>query len=90
MICSAAELGLAESADGILVLPADAPVGEDLRAWMALDDHCIELDLTPDRADCLSVAGVAREVGVLNRVHDLREPTIEPVPPGSTTASRCG
>jgi phenylalanyl-tRNA synthetase beta chain len=82
MICSAAELGLAESADGIMVLPADAPVGEDLRAWMALDDHCIELDLTPDRADCLSVAGVARDVGVLNRV-DVREPRIEPVPPAT-------
>lgn len=80
MICSAAELGLAESADGILVLPGDAPVGEDLRAWMALDDHCIELDLTPDRADCLSVAGVARDVGVLNRV-DLRAPKIASVQP---------
>jgi phenylalanyl-tRNA synthetase beta chain len=68
MICSAAELGLAESADGIMALPATAPVGEDLRAFMALDDQCIELDLTPDRGDCLSVAGVAREVGVLNRV----------------------
>jgi phenylalanyl-tRNA synthetase beta chain len=79
MICSASELGLAESADGILVLPADAPVGEDLRAWMALDDHCIELDLTPDRADCLSIAGVARDVGVLNRV-DVRESRVEPVP----------
>ncbi len=79
MICSAVELGLAESADGIMVLPPDAPVGEDLRAWMALDDHCIELDLTPDRADCLSVAGVARDVGVLNRM-DVREVRIEPVP----------
>jgi phenylalanyl-tRNA synthetase beta chain len=80
MICSAAELGLAESADGIMVLPSDAPVGEDLRAWMALDDHCIELDLTPDRADCLSVAGVARDVGVLNRV-DVRQPRMAPVAP---------
>ncbi len=80
MICSAAELGLAESAAGIMVLPPDAPVGQDLRAWMALDDHCIELDLTPDRADCLSVAGVARDVGVLNRV-GVRAPKIEPVAP---------
>jgi phenylalanyl-tRNA synthetase beta chain len=55
MICSAKELGLAESSEGILPLPADAPVGEDIRAWMALDDHCIEVDLTPDRGDCLSV-----------------------------------
>lgn len=68
MICSAAELGLAEQSDGIMVLPADAPVGEDLRDWLALDDHAIELDLTPDRSDCLSLAGVAREVGVLNRL----------------------
>ncbi|WP_295543681.1 phenylalanine--tRNA ligase subunit beta [uncultured Thiohalocapsa sp.] len=80
MICSAAELGLAESADGIMVLPGDAPVGEDLRAWMALDDQCIELDLTPDRADCLSIAGVARDVGVLNRV-DVRAPRVMPVAP---------
>jgi len=85
MICSAAELGLAESAEGIMVLPGDAPVGEDLRAWMALDDQCIELDLTPDRADCLSVAGVARDVGVLNRV-DVRTPRMAPVPPAIDAA----
>ncbi len=78
MICSAAELGLAESSDGIMPLPAGAPVGEDLRHFMALDDHCIELDLTPDRGDCLSVAGVAREVGVLNRV-PVRTPALNPV-----------
>jgi len=80
MICSAAELGLAESADGILPLPDDAPVGESFRAWLGLDDQAIELDLTPDRADCLSVAGVAREVGVLNRV-PVAGPAIEPVAP---------
>jgi phenylalanyl-tRNA synthetase beta chain len=73
MICSASELGLAEQSQGILVLPADAPLGEDLRAWLALDDQAIELDLTPDRGDCLSLAGVAREVGVLNRL-SLSEP----------------
>jgi phenylalanyl-tRNA synthetase beta chain len=67
MICSAKELGLAESSEGILPLSADAPVGEDIRDWMALDDHCIEVDLTPDRGDCLSVAGLAREVAVINR-----------------------
>lgn len=79
MICSAVELGLAESADGIWPLPADAPVGADLRAWLGLDDHAIELDLTPDRGDCLSVAGVAREVGVLNRV-PVTGPAPDPVP----------
>lgn len=68
MICSASELGLAESSDGILPLPSDAPVGRDFRDYLTLDDACIEVDLTPDRADCLSVAGIAREVAVLNRV----------------------
>ncbi|MEA3640034.1 MAG: phenylalanine--tRNA ligase subunit beta [Lamprobacter sp.] len=80
MICSASELGLAERSDGIMTLPADAPMAEDLRDWLALDDHAIELDLTPDRSDCLSIAGVAREVGVLNRL-SLTEPVEKPVAP---------
>lgn len=81
MICSAAELGLAESSDGILSLPADAPLGEDLRVWMDLDDACIEVDLTPDRGDCLGIAGLAREVAVINQA-PLETPAIEAVPPG--------
>ncbi|HOP18277.1 MAG TPA: phenylalanine--tRNA ligase subunit beta, partial [Gammaproteobacteria bacterium] len=80
MICSASELGLAETSDGILALPPDAPVGRDFRDYMNLDDHCIEVDLTPDRADCLSVAGIAREVGVLNR-EPLTVPEIPAVAP---------
>ena len=80
MICSAAELGLAETSDGILGLPPDAPVGVDLRDYLALDDRCIDVDLTPDRADCLGVAGIAREVGVLNRV-PVSAPSIAPVAP---------
>jgi phenylalanyl-tRNA synthetase beta chain len=80
MICSAAELGLAESSDGILALPADAPVGRDFRDYLQLDDACIDVDLTPDRADCLSLAGIAREVGVLNRM-PVQEPVVEPVAP---------
>ncbi|MET0065718.1 MAG: phenylalanine--tRNA ligase subunit beta [Candidatus Thiodiazotropha sp.] len=67
MICSASELGLAESSDGIMPLPADAPVGEDFRGYLSLQDQAIEVDLTPDRGDCLSLAGIAREVGVINR-----------------------
>ncbi len=78
MICSAAELGLAETSEGILPLPADAPLGQDFRAWLGLDDVCIELDLTPDRGDCLSLAGVAREVGVINRV-PVCAPPLAPV-----------
>ena len=78
MICSASELGLAESSDGIMPLPVDAPIGTDLRDYLSLDDQCIDVDLTPDRADCLSLAGVAREVGVLNRV-PVTSPQIDPV-----------
>lgn len=81
MICSAAELGLAEASEGIMSLPANAPVGEDLRAYLELDDQCIELDLTPDRADCLSLAGVSREVGVINR-SPVQGPIVDAVPAG--------
>ncbi|MGM0594464.1 MAG: phenylalanine--tRNA ligase subunit beta, partial [Pseudomonadota bacterium] len=80
MLCSASELGLAESAEGLMELPADAPVGETLRDYLLLDDVTIELGLTPNRGDCLSIAGIAREVGVLNQC-DLAGPAIEPVAP---------
>ncbi|MBM3391037.1 MAG: phenylalanine--tRNA ligase subunit beta [Betaproteobacteria bacterium] len=65
MLCSARELGLSEDHSGLLALPADAPVGEDIRAYLALDDMLFTLKLTPNRADCLSLNGVAREVGAL-------------------------
>ncbi len=80
MLCSAKELGLAEAAEGIWELPADAPVGADLRVYLRLDDCVIEVDLTPNRADCLSVEGIAREVAVLNRI-DWRPAAVEPVTP---------
>lgn len=67
MLCSARELGLTDSSEGLLALPADSPVGEDVCRLLGLDDQIIELDLTPNRGDCLGMAGVAREVGVLNR-----------------------
>lgn len=79
MICSASELGLAESSDGIMELPADARIGEDLRDYLDLDDKYIEVDLTPDRGDCLSIAGIARDVGVINRC-EVTPPAIEAVP----------
>ena len=66
MLCSAAELGLAESAEGLLPLDDDAEPGRDVRGYLGLDDVSIELGLTPNRSDCLSIAGVAREVAVLN------------------------
>ncbi len=66
MLCSARELGISADHDGLLVLPADAPVGEDLRRYLALDDKLFTLKLTPNRADCLSLKGLAREVSALS------------------------
>lgn len=65
MLCSAKELGIVEDASGLLVLPTDAPVGEDIRRYLDLDDSLLTLKLTPNRADCLSLTGVAREVAAL-------------------------
>lgn len=65
MLCSAKELGLADSSEGILELPADAPVGQDLRAYLDLDDPILELNVTPNRGDAMSVLGIAREVAAL-------------------------
>ena len=81
MICSASELGLEEeTSPGILVLPASAPVGTSFRDYMQLDDMTIEVDLTPNRGDCLSIKGLAREVGVLNRL-PVSGPSIAAVAP---------
>jgi phenylalanyl-tRNA synthetase beta chain len=65
MLCSAKELGIAEEASGLLVLPANAPVGQSIREYLDLDDNQFELKLTPNRADCLSLSGVAREVAAI-------------------------
>jgi phenylalanyl-tRNA synthetase beta chain len=65
MLCSASELKISDDHDGLMELPADAPVGEDIRVYLQLDDASIEVDLTPNRGDCLSLAGLAREVGAL-------------------------
>jgi phenylalanyl-tRNA synthetase beta chain len=65
MLCSARELGLAESSDGIIELPADAPLGADLRAYLALEDAILEVNVTPNRGDAMSVLGIAREVAAL-------------------------
>lgn len=65
MLCSQAELQVGEGNDGLMELPADAPVGQDIRVYLELEDASIEVDLTPNRGDCLSLAGLAREVGAL-------------------------
>lgn len=67
MLCSFGELGIDVEADGIIELPLDAPVGMDLREYLQLNDQQIEISLTPNRADCLSIAGIANEVAVINR-----------------------
>lgn len=68
MICSATELGLGDEAEGILVLPEGGCPGTPLQEYLELDDDILELDLTPNRGDCLSVVGIAREVAVVNEL----------------------
>lgn len=82
MLCSASELGLAESASGLLPLPPDAPVGQDIREYLGLEDVAIDIDFTPNRGDCLSIQGMARETGTLNQC-PVVGPVIDPVSPQS-------
>lgn len=78
MLCSARELGLDQDASGLMELPADAPVGRPLAQYLGLPDASIELGLTPNRADCLSLRGVARDVAASFGA-PLRAPEIAPV-----------
>jgi phenylalanyl-tRNA synthetase beta chain len=80
MLCSARELGLGDEAGGIIELPPDAEVGCDLRDWLDLDDHVIDLAITANRGDCLSVAGIAREVSALYAT-PVQAPQWSPVRP---------
>src|SRR5690554_4917110 len=80
MLSSEQELGLSENHDGIMELPADAPVGQDIRDYLQLDDQIFDVDLTPNRSDCLSIAGLAREVGVLNRL-SVTQPVLNRISP---------
>jgi len=67
MLCSASELGLSDDHAGLMTLPADAQAGQSLQALLGLDDTVIDIDLTPNRGDCLGIEGIAREVGTLLR-----------------------
>ena len=78
MLCSFSELGISDDHDGIIELPLDAPIGTDIRDYLKLNDNTIEISVTPNRADCLGIIGVARDVGVLNQVA-LTEPDMSPV-----------
>ncbi|MBN2975893.1 phenylalanine--tRNA ligase subunit beta [Pseudomonas fluorescens] len=79
MLCSQAELQVGEGNDGLMELPGDAPVGQDIRVYLELEDASIEVDLTPNRGDCLSLAGLAREVGALYNAPVTR-PVVASVP----------
>lgn len=74
MLCSQSELQVGEGNDGLMELPDDAPTGQDFRVYLELDDASIEVDLTPNRGDCLSLAGLAREVGALYAAPVTRPP----------------
>ena len=78
MLCSAREIGLSDEHSGLMLLPLRVPVGTDLRAALALDDHVLTFKPTPNRADCLSVFGIAREVAAITGA-SLRAPQFEPV-----------
>ena len=78
MLCGASEIGLVDNVKGLMELANDAPVGTDLREYLDLDDVSIDVDLTPNRSDCLGIAGIAREVGVLTGC-DLTQWPVEPV-----------
>ncbi len=78
MLCSFSELGISDDHSGIIELPADAPIGTDIREYLKLDDNTIEISVTPNRADCLGIIGIARDVAALNKA-PLVEPEIEPV-----------
>ncbi|WP_198263975.1 phenylalanine--tRNA ligase subunit beta [sulfur-oxidizing endosymbiont of Gigantopelta aegis] len=67
MLCSEKEIGLADNAEGIMELPLDAPIGTTINDYLQLNDVSIELGLTPNRGDCFSIAGIARETGVMTR-----------------------
>ena len=79
MICSARELGLGEDKEGCIIeLPADAPVGADLRDYLSLNDQMMDIAFTANRGDCLSISGIARESAALLKIKN-RPLQIEPV-----------
>lgn len=78
MNCSERELGLGSDHDGIMILPADAPVGEPFADYMKLNDKILDLEITPNRPDCLSMKGMAREVGAMYE-RDFIDPLDDPI-----------
>lgn len=85
MLCSGRELGVGKDHSGILVLPPDAVIGEDVSDVLALDDTIVELELTPNRPDCMGIVGIAREVAALT---GARMTVPEPEPASTTSAAQ--
>ncbi|OTG96868.1 phenylalanine--tRNA ligase subunit beta [Acinetobacter sp. ANC 4654] len=78
MLCGASEIDLEDKIDGLLELPSDAPVGINIREYLNLDDHVIDISITPNRGDCFSIRGIAREIAVINQLA-VTEPVITKV-----------
>ncbi|KHN68624.1 phenylalanine--tRNA ligase subunit beta [Acinetobacter calcoaceticus] len=78
MLCGASEIDLEDKIDGLLELPADAPVGVNIREYLKLDDNVIDISITPNRGDCFSIRGIAREISVINKL-EMIEPVINAV-----------
>jgi phenylalanyl-tRNA synthetase beta chain len=85
MLCSAKELGLSADASGLMALPDDAPIGADVREALDLDDHLLTTKPTPNRGDCLSILGVAREVAAVTGAQ-LQSPSVSGIPTPITDA----
>ncbi|MBK0064566.1 MULTISPECIES: phenylalanine--tRNA ligase subunit beta [unclassified Acinetobacter] len=78
MLCGASEIDLEDKIDGLLELPDNAPVGMNVREYLKLDDNVIDISITPNRGDCFSIRGIAREIGVINQLPVI-QPAIEGV-----------
>lgn len=78
MLCGASEIDLEDKIDGLLELPADAPVGVNIREYLKLDDNVIDISITPNRGDCFSIRGIAREIAVINQLQ-VNEPQIQSI-----------
>ncbi len=75
MLCGASEIDLVDSIDGLLELPSDAPIGMDIREYLGLDNQILDISITPNRGDCFSVRGIAREISVINDL-PMQQPKI--------------
>lgn len=80
MLCSYSELGISDDHNGIIELPEDAPLGEDLRKYLQLDDKAIEISVTPNRADCFGIIGIVRDISAINNIsvtaHNFETPNV--------------